>query len=460
MIEISILRVMSTREGFEKMFSAVPVKALEEKTRLLVKDIKRYYDTYTDNDSIDFVLFRDSFHRWHPQLDDQDIAYYDKILRYVETNLSDVSRAVLLNSMIELNLATDLATLLDEYNNGMEVDVIHDAQELIELALAAMERKTEDNWIKPDMDDLIESMDVKNGLTWRNPELAANLRPLVGGDFVIVAGRPDTGKTTFITDNATHMATQVDTRPILWLNNEGPGKRIVSRMIQSALGINIDKMKTLHEEGKLKTAYADSIGAIDRIRVLDIHDYWNWQVEELIDLHQPKLIIVDMIDNVKFSGMSLHEGARTDQILESMYQWFRKTAVKYDCAVIATSQISADGEGMQYPSMDMLKDSKTGKQGAADLQIMIGKSDAPELQFYRYISTPKNKMARPGKLSYFRHSLIFSNEQARYVEEKVQHDVTALSTTYREAVKTIPDIPSRKTVGTLPDSIREQLDNL
>lgn len=416
MIEISILRVMATREGFDKMFSAIPLKALETKTRVIVSDIKRYYETYTDDDKIDFVLFRDSFHRWHPTLDAEAITYYDKILRHVEVDINDVSRTVLINSMIELQLATDAAQVLENYNNGDEISVIHELLDLAESARAATQRKTHDNWIKPDMDALIDSMDVNHGLTWRLDYLNSQLRPMVGGDMILIAGRPDTGKTTFITDNVTHMATQVDTRPILWLNNEGPGQRIVSRMIQSALAIDTDKMKSLHEEGILSKAYADSIGSIDRIRVIDIHDYWNWQVAELIEAHQPKLVILDMIDNIKFSGLSLHDGARTDQILESMYQWARKQGVKYDCVMMATSQISADGEGMKYPTMDMLKDSKTGKQGALDLQIMIGKSDAPEEQYYRYIGTPKNKLPRPGKQAYLRHEVRFDNAQARYLE--------------------------------------------
>ena len=416
MIEISILRVMATREGFDKMFGAVPLQALEAKTRTIVSDIRKYYETYTDDDSIDFVLFRDSFFRWHPSLDEEAVAYYDKILRYVEKDINDVNRTVLINSMLELNLATDLATLLEKYHNGEEVDVIHDTQALLEASLASLERKQEDNWIKPDVDVLIESMNVENGLRWRSPVLQENLRPLVGGDFVIVAGRPDTGKTTFITDNVTYMATQVDDRPVLWLNNEGPGQRIVSRMIQSALAIDTDTMISMHKEGILTQAYADAIGGLDRIRVLDVHDYWNWQVEELIELHKPKLVVADMIDNIKFSGMSLHDGARTDQILESMYQWFRKMAVKHNAGVLATSQISADGEGLMWPSMDMLKDSKTGKQGAADLQLMIGKSEDPMLQHHRYLSTPKNKMGMPGKGSYLRHEVKFSNPQARYLE--------------------------------------------
>ena len=194
---------MATRDGFDKMFSAVPLKALEAKTRTIVSDIKRYYDTYTEDTAIDFVLFRDSFYRWHPTLQDEDIKYYDKILRHVEVDLNDVQRATLLNSMLELNLATDVAQLLEDYNNGEEMSIIHDITALCDNALQATERKDEDNWIHVDMDAIIEAQEIENGITWRLPVLNKYLRPLVGGDAVLVAGRPDTGKTTFISDNAT-----------------------------------------------------------------------------------------------------------------------------------------------------------------------------------------------------------------------------------------------------------------
>jgi len=406
---------MATREGFEKMYSAVPLKALEPKTRTIVADIARYYETYTADERIDFVLFRDSFFRWHPSLNEEDIKYYDKILRYVEVDLNDVQRSTLINSMLELNLATDVAEVLERYNNGEELSVIHEVQALVDNALAATERKKEDNWIHVDMDTIIESQEIHNGLEWRLPFMNDALRPMVGGDSILVAGRPDTGKTTFITDNATHWAKQKDDRPILWLNNEGPGQRIVSRLVQSALAIPPDKMKEMHQQGTLMDAYADTVGSLDRIRVIDIHDFWNWQVQELIELHKPKVVIMDMIDNIKFAGMSLAGGARTDQILESMYSWARIQAVKFDFVLVSTSQISADGEGIPYPSMDMLKDSKTGKQGTLDLQIMIGKSDDPMLENSRFIGTPKNKLRLPGKPGYVRQEVFFSNDQARYI---------------------------------------------
>lgn len=415
MIEISILRVMATREGFDKMFSAVPLKALEARTKIIVADIKRYYDTFSDVDRIDFVIFRDSFLRWHPNLAEEQVQYYDKILRHVEADITDVSKSVLINSMLELQLATDVAQVLEDYNNGEEVSVIHDIQSLVDQTLQAVERKDETHWIIPDMDEIIAEQNVENGLTWRLEILNEYLRPLKGGDMVLVAGRPDTGKTTFLSDNITHMATQLDSRPILWLNNEGPGQRIVSRVVQSALGINTDIMAAQHKEGFLQANYANAVGSLDRIRVIDIHDFWNWQVQELIELHEPKLVIMDMIDNIKFSGTQINGNSRTDQVLEEMYKWARNMGVKYDCVMMATSQISADGEGLQYPSMDMLKDSKTGKQGALDLQIMIGKSDDPILENSRFIGTPKNKLRMPGKEGYVRQEVFFNNEKARYL---------------------------------------------
>lgn len=105
---------------------------------------------------------------------------------------------------------------------------------------------------------------------------------------------------------------------------------------------------------------------------------------------------MDMIDNIKFGGELANLGSRTDQVLETMYQWARLLAVKYDCAMIATSQTSGDAENVMWPTQAQLKDSKTGKQGAADVIVMMGRvNDNPGS---RYLSTPKNKRKRTGVL--------------------------------------------------------------
>ena len=124
-----------------------------------------------------------------------------------------------------------------------------------------------------------------------------------------------------------------------------------------------------------------------------------------------------MIDNIEFTHIKSDD--RTDQALEKMYQWARVLGVKYHFPVIATSQISAEAEqnrnSMMWPSQGMLKDSKTGKQGAADLIIMIGRSDditSAAVRNARFISTPKNKLAR--KESYIQTESYFDTQRGVY----------------------------------------------
>jgi replicative DNA helicase len=97
-----------------------------------------------------------------------------------------------------------------------------------------------------------------------------------------------------------------------------------------------------------------------------------------------------------------------------MYQWARELCVKYDCIGIATSQISNEGDGLQFPTLPMLKDSKTGKQGANDFQLMIGASNDPGLGRVRYIGLPKNKLRREGGPSDPRATVKYEPELARY----------------------------------------------
>jgi replicative DNA helicase len=99
-----------------------------------------------------------------------------------------------------------------------------------------------------------------------------------------------------------------------------------------------------------------------------------------------------------------------------MYQWARLMGVKHDCAVIANSQISADGDGLQFPTLPMLKDSKTGKQGAADLIITMGAVNDDALSNSRYFGTTKNKKVRTGMKSSPNREVIFDGNRSRFVE--------------------------------------------
>jgi replicative DNA helicase len=262
-----------------------------------------------------------------------------------------------------------------------------------------------------------------------------HMKPLRGGDFLVFAARPDKGKTTAISHVVTHMAPQVDKlypeqgRSILWFNNEGPGRNIVFRNFQSALNATVEDMAKLQTQPcktpentekykhRLREAYAEALGGRPGVlRVLDIHGMWSHEVEELIERYTPAVVVFDMIDNIKFGGETANNGQRTDQLLETMYQWARMMAVKHDFTALATSQISGDGDGMQFPSLTMLKDSKTGKQGAADVIVTMGTVNDPMLENSRYIGFTKNKRSRTGMSKSPQQEVIFDKDRGRLIE--------------------------------------------
>ena len=151
----------------------------------------------------------------------------------------------------------------------------------------------------------------------------------------------------------------------------------------------------MQKAGTIDAAYSSAMGGNpEAIKVYDVHGFWNHELEDLVRQVPPAVIIFDMVDNVSFGGAVSNNGQRTDQLLEAMYQWARIMAVKHDCVVLATSQISADGENLSYPTLSMLKDSKTGKQGAADFILTIGSQDT--MPNTRFLGLTKNKLSVEG----------------------------------------------------------------
>lgn len=329
------------------------------------------------------------------------------------SDVDDSTREGIVRVLMENRYANVAAQALIDYRAGKEVDLLALGQlHLNDLKLAL---KTVDNiggFIDTDIGDILTRMnDVKHGFKWRLDPLRRCMRPLQYGDFGIVAGRPDKGKTSFLASELTYLAPQLpEGRPILWLNNEGPGERIYPRLYQAALGITYTELVQHFQSGKLQQMYADVIGDPFRIRVKDVHGFNIGQIERVIEEQEPGIVVYDMIDNIKGFG----DAARTDLMLEKMYQHCREFSVLYEHVGIATSQISNDGDGLLYPLMHMLKDSKTGKQGACDFQIMLGASNDPMMQSIRGIGIVKNKLMIPGQPKDPREEVQFNEATSRY----------------------------------------------
>lgn len=421
-IEVTLLQLLKYRERYERLAKAVPTAALEAKSVVILGDYGKFFTEFPEQQRIElepFMLWFGTFA--HPTLTPEQLGLYRALLGRVLNEDCDPSlEAGIMERLVAAETANRVTSLIEKYNNGDELDLYVSLRDEIERFEQNTNRKVRVPWISEDIDSILLDDKDDRGLHWRLDCLNTVMRPLRGGDFIVLAGRPDKGKTTEISSEITCMAQQFDAyygpdsgRYVLWMNNEGPGRRIVQRTYQSALNATMAELIRMSNNGTLKDRYAEAVGGVDRIRIMDIHDFWNYEVEDIMRRCPPGLVVMDMVDNIKFGGQALNGGQRTDQLLEAQYQWARLMAVKYDTPIIATSQISADGDGLQFPTLPMLKDSKTGKQGAADAIITLGAVNDPFYASSRWIGMTKNKLRRQGAPQSPQAEVMFDGERGR-----------------------------------------------
>jgi replicative DNA helicase len=432
-LDITTLQLLKHREKHDKLHRAVPAKALDAHTQTIIKDFGRYFREFPDAQAVEVGPFMHWFKLIHPKLSAEATTVIEQVMRRAAEEPSPGIEEGIMGRWVAAASAAELTDILTRWQEGEEIDLFSATKGAVERFELELGRKVKSPQVLDAIEDLLKAEENDTGMHWRLPCLNRHIKPLVGGDFIVVAARPDKGKTTFMASELTHMAAQVDAlypdqkRSILWFNNEGPGHRIVMRCFQAALNATTEDLVKLsnepadpefsHYRTQVRQQYAKALGGRPGVlRIMDIHGLWNHEVEAIIEAHRPAVVVFDMVDNIKFGGATTNNGERTDQLLEAMYQWARLIGVKHDCAVLATSQISAEGDGMQYPTLPQLKDSRTGKQGAADVIITLGAVNDPSLAKSRYIGTTKNKKVRTGVPSSPQAEVYFDSDRGRYKE--------------------------------------------
>ena len=411
MLDLSLLRIMKYRKEFNQLYPGIPRAALDRITVQLLEDFNKYFTKFPTHFKIDLELFFPRFKQWHPTLNDDQMAAYRQVLSKIEADVDDDTKAGVMNDLFENAMAVNMANIIQQFENG-ELDL--PLAEYLNSELDTFKLQTRSRlavWNDTPLDVLFpDYTEQDEGIHWRLACLNESMRGMLPGDFGLIAGRPDKGKTSFLASEVTFMAAQLPAdKNVLWFNNEGVSDRIRARTFQAAIGKTPAECAELRKSGELMAEYEKAVGRADKIRIFDIHGYHIGQVEALIENNNPGIIVYDMIDNIRGFGSE----ARTDLQLEKMYQWARERCVKFNCIGLAASQISAEGDGTPYPEMWMLKDSRTGKQGACDFQLMIGTGREGTANC-RYVSLPKNKLRREGAKGNPQCEVVFDIDRARY----------------------------------------------
>lgn len=392
-LDIRLLRAATSKKDIAKLAQVLPRTAIDEQTLVIFEAFERYFEKYKKHKRIDWATFIPMFYnQLHPHMSETDQVLYNATFKSAMRKIDDDVREVLMEDMQTLRLATQVAAIAERYNNGDDIDLpyaIRSAHDAWKLGTGSREQAHNDTAIE----ELLDATLDEHGVQWRLECLRQSMKPLVPGHFGLVAARPDAGKTSFLASEASYIAPQLD-GPVCWFNNEGTSREIIPRIWQAALNCTIDELIAYRKDGSLRDRYLEIVGAVDKIRVYDIHGWSISQIEVVIEQEQPGLVIYDMLDNVT-SPIGAGE-TRVDQRLEGLYKRAREMCVIHNTIGLATSQISGDGDGELFPRLHMLKESKTAKQGACDFAIYIGSSALEGMGQIRGIGCPKNKLSRPG----------------------------------------------------------------
>ncbi len=407
-----LLHALSNKQRYNSLKHVVPQGMVAPDTLALMQWYGAYFGAFPERDAVDVDELQSLVRLRSAHAAPESVQITLHLIEQLRQKPDDTAINGILGQLYELDLSGRAAALIEKYQRGDEVDLAYELSRLSQQAVRSKASATPDDYIKTGIDELLAEVSDDKGLKFRRiAALREHILGLQGGASIAIAARPDKGKTSLIASVLTDFDPQVvqmygGERPILWLNNEGSGKRIIPRIYQAALGKDLNEIILMSNANQLVPAYTEAIGGIsDLIRVKDMHGANLAQIEQVIEAQRPAVVVADMLANFRLSS-AVTGGNKADAV-EQIWQEWRELMVRHDCIGMATVQISVEGGNMLYPPYSALKDSKTGIQGATDVIIMMGSLDNPDAQTIRGLSSPKNKFATPGKPSCFQSEVYF-----------------------------------------------------
>jgi replicative DNA helicase len=382
MVEELIIKLfMTERTAYDRFYKHLNLSYIKTNFVSLYKlfmVIHSYYEKF-DKTSMSKSDLELAYHSSYLLEDSERNELSDLLDRILELELTEQNVYAYLNAHKQRCIAGEVAKLALDVEDGTAK-----VEELLNKFNELEHEDTETDEAKPvnmDLHEIYESQIQTPGLRWRLDWLNKSLGSLRKGDFGFIFARPETGKTTFLASEMTHMVSQTD-GDILWFNNEEQGKKVAVRCFQALFGLTNKEL--FDDKENNANEYKQKVGS--RIKIYDYEDSSSTsRIESIIKETNPSLIIFDQIDKVR--GF---KSDRYDLELKKLYQWAREMAKIY-APVIAVSQAGGTGEGKVWLTMDDVDSSKTAKQGEADWILGIGK-EQDNTSNMRYLNISKNKL--------------------------------------------------------------------
>jgi replicative DNA helicase len=376
-METALLKLFEDSDNW-KYLDSIQQSQVSTECFIIIQDIKEYTQ---HNNTLDW----DDFSTWfcvvkHPSYSRDKLDIYRNFItntkEYTDTNTTEA----VLEALSEREVATQISDIALSVASGEGVHAlseIHPLLDTVTLPTVTFEEVTHD------IEDLEETF-TTSGLEWRLDCLNQAIGPVNKGDMILIAARPEVGKTSFLTSEATHMLSQLpEDKCIVWFCNEEAGTRVRWRIIQALL--NKTTAEITADKAQANADYKAAGG--HRIRLIDNHDLNFHDIKSILQGLNPGLIIYDQLRNVRGFERSSTDVER----LKCLYREARATAQL--APSITVHQARGDAEGELWLHQNQLEGVQTEVQGALDVQVMLGRSHDPSYDDnLRGLSIVKNKL--------------------------------------------------------------------
>lgn len=362
---------------------------------LIPKELQGLYETLTyslDKNKQDIALqdLRDLHYAKNPTLTEAKKATIDILLdklKETEPYNPNIAEEILLETW-----KSHHAHLLTEEAVRIKDGKVKDLSKFRELfqTLNDFTIRADSEYVPIDAIALKERRKNNNKWSWCFGELQDRIGNIGPTNFIVVAARPDAGKTAFHTNFTWNRGGWLDQgAKVHVLANEEHPDNLAVRGFACYIGQEWDTVAMYPERAnEVISKVQKNIYIRDAVSWTtdDVHTYCKEHTGNM------DILILDQIDKLGIRG----EFSRTDERLGAVYVQAREIAKRYGIAVIAITQASNDAHDKLYYGFECLAGSKTGKAAEADVVITIGMKAIESTQGadngIRVINLSKNKL--------------------------------------------------------------------
>lgn len=393
--ELATLKLLGNRARFERYNRYLNRELLTDHVARAVNDLGVYYRNNPTVGDIDWDVFATWWkHDKHASIKTTDRQMFDLLIENVAKlpPTATDAEAVLVSAWAKAEMLTCTADTIVKARDGVlkapPDEAIEKLVQEYRTTVGKLSQATDaGESVYLEQSSVEYTANNAVGYNWRTEDLNIGLGPIRAGDFLLVGGRPEYGKTSFIISETTHMLHRTG-KKILWINNEEGGNRLMLRHLTCILNKTAQVVRTdLPRAFQAVATQQYGEWTRDQICIRNAHTMSMAAIEALVEDQDPDILVLHRLDKLPdpMGGKNTNDVQRLGHIA----LWARKMAAA-PRVVIGVIQADTSASNQLYVYDNQLYGSKTLVPAESDAIITIGAEDPYSAK--RGIHLPRNKL--------------------------------------------------------------------